>query len=340
LSIKKQRFENGIVAQFLRRRVPIHFGGMSDPFQPAERRWRVTQAALKILAEYNYPTVISTRGEMVAEPEYLALLRDVGRVVVQFSFSTTRDDVAARIEPYATRPSVLLRVMEKLNHASIHTTCRWQPYIPGISEAPEEFVSVLVRTGTRHISMEHLKLPVERRPATLRVLNHAAGTDFWEAYRRSGAYRDGRELVLPCERKAAIVREARTIVHRFGLSFGAADNEFQHLSDFDCCCSGVDQFEGFHNWFRHQIGYAIKKSKGRNIRYKSIEHEWCPTGAINRYLNSKSRLVDSAATIKDLIRERWNDVKHPTGPAAFYGVRPTDRRDPSGMVVYERELES
>jgi DNA repair photolyase len=35
LSIKKQRFENGIVAQFLRRRVPIHFGGMSDPFQRA-----------------------------------------------------------------------------------------------------------------------------------------------------------------------------------------------------------------------------------------------------------------------------------------------------------------
>ena len=59
----------GILAQFLRRRVPVHFGGMSDPFQPAEQRHRVTRSALEILGRFQYPTVISTRSVMIADAE-------------------------------------------------------------------------------------------------------------------------------------------------------------------------------------------------------------------------------------------------------------------------------
>ena len=77
----------GILAQFLRRRVPVHFGGMSDPFQPAEQRHRVTRSALEILGRFQYPTVISTRSVMIADAEYLPLLRDFP-CVVQFSFSS------------------------------------------------------------------------------------------------------------------------------------------------------------------------------------------------------------------------------------------------------------
>jgi DNA repair photolyase len=39
----------GVIAEFLRRRTPIHFGGMSDPFQPAELKHRVTASALRSL---------------------------------------------------------------------------------------------------------------------------------------------------------------------------------------------------------------------------------------------------------------------------------------------------
>src|ERR1043165_791292 len=60
-AIDLHRFPTGVVAQCLRRRMPIHFGGMSDGFQPAEKKHEVTKATLKILARYHYPTVISTR---------------------------------------------------------------------------------------------------------------------------------------------------------------------------------------------------------------------------------------------------------------------------------------
>src|ERR1019366_9387640 len=51
----------GTIGQFLRHRVPIHFGGMSDPFQPIESRVGVTRRFLETLRDFSYPTVISTR---------------------------------------------------------------------------------------------------------------------------------------------------------------------------------------------------------------------------------------------------------------------------------------
>src|SRR5271165_6733484 len=48
--------EAGIVGQFLKKRVPVHLGGMSDPFQPAETRFRVTQTTLRVLSRFEYPT--------------------------------------------------------------------------------------------------------------------------------------------------------------------------------------------------------------------------------------------------------------------------------------------
>ena len=49
--------------------IPIHWGGMSDPFQPVEREHRLSHDALKVFAETQYPFVVSTKGILLAEPE-------------------------------------------------------------------------------------------------------------------------------------------------------------------------------------------------------------------------------------------------------------------------------
>src|SRR5579859_321781 len=190
-SIELERFPEGVVAQCLRRRMPIHLGGMSDGFQPAERKFRVTESTLSVLARYGYPTVISTRGSMIAEPNYLALLKLIGPVVVQYSFSTTRDSTALKVEPFATSPSVLLRTMETLSSQGITVTCRWQPYIPGVSEEPAEFVPRVLSAGARHLALEHLKLAVEQ--------NHPPASSCRAPQARTYLLRKGNE---ECERMA------------------------------------------------------------------------------------------------------------------------------------------
>lgn len=327
--------KGGVVAQFLQHRTPLHFGGMSDPFQPAEAKYKVTLQALHTLVHHRYPTVLSTRSCLIATSPYLAIMRDFESVVVQFSFSTTSDEIAQRVEPHASKPSDLLRTMEVLRRMGIAVAARWQPYILGTSEGPLEFVSRVAGTGCQHLAFEHLKLPVERRNPLWQTLSAGASGDLLRIYQDAGAIRDGRELVLPTsEEKLSRILEVRRLAHAAGLTFGAADNEFQYLSDGDCCCSGVDFFPGFDNWFKHQIAVAVKRSKGSDIRYTSIKHEWLPSGSVDRHLNSHSRLsnrTDLQGTIDQHILSRWNSMR--TGPSMFFGVRPGNSA-PDGNVIY------
>jgi DNA repair photolyase len=328
---------SGIVAQFLKRRVPVHFGGMSDPFQPAELRHRITESFLRTLVKYEYPTVLSTRSKLVATEPYVQLLRRLRYVVVQFSFCSTRDNVAKEFEPYSSSPSDLLKTMSTLANHGIKVTCRWQPYIPAISEPAEEFASRVSSTGCRHVALEHLKIPIERNHPLWVELIEAAGRDFHSEYKAMNAPRDGREFILPPHAKvSAIVGTARAVRSR-RMTFGAADNEFQYMSDTGCCCSGVDQFPGFENWFKHQIGFAIRKCIGRRITFDSLSREWAPNGSIDRYLNSHSRISkreEFSGSVREHLRVRWNNPAAPGSPASFYGVVGTAQTTSSGNKVY------
>lgn len=110
---------DGFVRQFLRHRVPVHFGGMSDPFQPAESRYRVTESFLRVLAKNQYPVVISTRSTLVAKEPYLSLLKENQRTVVQISFCSTRGRVARKFEPNSSSPNQLLKAMSDLSKNGI-----------------------------------------------------------------------------------------------------------------------------------------------------------------------------------------------------------------------------
>ena len=333
----------GFIGQFVKHRVPVLFGGMSDPFQPAEVKHRVSARMLDIFRTHEYPVVISTKSNLVSDPAYLSLLQELRFLVVQFSFSTTRDDVAALLEPNCYPPSQLLHAMERLSKAGVTVTCRWQPYIPGVSEAPNEFVRRLASTGCKHIAFEHLKTPVERYDHLWLTLVSRTGIDFNQHYKALGAKRDGREFVLPPKAKRATILEVRRLTHKYKMTFGAADNDFQYLSDGNCCCSGVDLFPGFQNWFKHQIAYAVKKAPTSEIKYGLISDEWCPEGSVDRYLNSRSRLSarsSSEGSIREHILQRWNDPKSPHSPAAFYGVVPTNRRTESGNLIYMRSIDT
>ena len=159
---------------------------MSDPFQHAERTHGVTRHFLQLLLDYQYPTVISTRSTMVATSPYLELLGDMKSVVVQFSFTSIVDKTSQALERHTPKPAELLRTMERLANLGIVVTCRWQPYVPGLSESPRKFVREVVAAGACHIAIEHLKLPVERNHFLWSDLA-AAPPSLWNDYRKAGA---------------------------------------------------------------------------------------------------------------------------------------------------------
>ena len=64
--------------------IPLHWGGMSDPFQPIELKQRKSLEALRLFAVSQYPFVVSTKNKLIATDEYLELIKQCN-CVVQFS---------------------------------------------------------------------------------------------------------------------------------------------------------------------------------------------------------------------------------------------------------------
>ncbi len=54
--------------------IPLHIGGMSDPLQPIEQTLRATMPVLEVLHKYQYPYVISTKGRLLTDPNYIDVI--------------------------------------------------------------------------------------------------------------------------------------------------------------------------------------------------------------------------------------------------------------------------
>lgn len=319
-----------VIDELLAARVPLHFGGMSDPFMTKERTSRVTFQYLKILQKHRYPTVISTKSDLCGEDPYIGLLRD-GKFIVQVSLSTLDDDVGQRLDLGAPSPSERIRVIEKLAAAGVPTMCRIQPLIPTRETDAFDVVEAVLRAGAKHVSVEHLKLPIESRAQMVNRMSAVIGVDLRKQYFSAGAQRIGREWVLPVGHRLPLILELRAQTWKQGATFGAADCDLLPLSDGDSCCSGID-LHGMQSPYRFTFTQAIKKARRGKVEFASIKQEWRPTGSIGQFVNSNSRIA--RAPVEEYIREAWNGRPNSLSPASFHGISESGTFDDSGLNIY------
>jgi DNA repair photolyase len=170
------------VAEVLRRelarpsweRETIVIGAATDPYQPAEGRYRLTRACLEALAEAHNPFGIITRGPMIVRDiDVLVQAACRADVSVTFSIPTLDEDVWRKTEPSTAHPRQRLKAVKKLVDAGIKTGVGMAPILPGISDRPEQLREVVkaareagatgvwtnilfLRPGTREHFIEHL----------------------------------------------------------------------------------------------------------------------------------------------------------------------------------------
>ncbi len=318
--------------ELLAARIPIHFGGMSDPFSPIELKKRTTLELLEILNDYKYPTIISTKSTLICSNEYIHILRGTN-FVVQMSITCADDDLAAKFDVGAPSTSERLEVVTQLSRLGIKTAIRHQPLIPTLESGSKELVYRAFQAGARHISVEYLKLPIEEKWGHRQSLSAAAKIDLSEFYASHGAVRVGREWVLPVEYRLPTILGLRNLGHSLGLSFGAADNDLLHLSDGKACCSGADLF-GLGTGFEFNFLSAVRGGlTNGEITFGKIQRAWRPKRSIGQFLNSHSRT--SGATVDSFIRARWNGVSNGPSPLTFYGVSDSGLLDEDGFKKYQ-----
>jgi DNA repair photolyase len=115
--------------EVLEKRIPLRLGSMSDSFMWMDRKYKITQELLKILNFYDYPHVIFTRSDLVAEDEYLALLRK-DLVSIQFSMCGGNEAITRKVEPGAPSVERRLEALKKLAENGYWTTVRLNPFFP------------------------------------------------------------------------------------------------------------------------------------------------------------------------------------------------------------------
>jgi DNA repair photolyase len=122
----------------------IAIGAATDPYQPAEGRYRLTRACLGVLAEAGNPFSIITRGPMIVRD--VDVLQEAARradVSVTFSVPTLDEDVWRKTEPGTANPRQRLRALKQLVAAGIRANVGMAPLLPGISDAPEQIEEVV-----------------------------------------------------------------------------------------------------------------------------------------------------------------------------------------------------
>ncbi len=312
-----QKYDSGVINSCLVKRVPIHFGSVSDPFQPIERKLRISHSMLKILADYSYPTIISTKSTLICEDDYLDLLKNIP-VSIQISFSTFDNDLARKLEPNVPSPDERLQCLNYLAENGFYTVARLQPYLVNHSGDLERIVRTLYENKVKHLVVEHLRIPTNSTLQSRDVLWKNIGENYLRLYREIGIKKTRINFELLTEYKLQNTLNFKNLCHSFGITFGSGDNDLHHLSDSYCCC-GIPNVEGFENFYKGHLGYiAYKAIREGKIDVSSLCNCWQPTGSIREFINSDCRL--SANTkIYDYLFDRVSNNKRSNSLDSFYG---------------------
>ena len=139
----------------------IAFSGVTDPYQPAERRLRITRGCLEALAEFRNPVAVITKSRLVTrDADLLGALARHGAAAVNVSVTTLDPALQRAMEPRAAAPEQRLAAIAALSAAGIPTGVMVAPIIPGLTdhEIPR-ILEAAAGAGARFAGHIVLRLP-------------------------------------------------------------------------------------------------------------------------------------------------------------------------------------
>ena len=126
------------------RRQTVVIGAATDPYQPAEGRYKLTRQCLSALRDFSNPASMITRGPMIVRDiDVLSELARRANLHITFSIPTIDEDIWRRTEPGTAHPRQRLRAIEKLVAAGIDVGVGMAPILPGLTDRPEGIEAVV-----------------------------------------------------------------------------------------------------------------------------------------------------------------------------------------------------
>lgn len=139
----------------------LALSGVTDPYQPVERRLGLTRRCLEVLAECWNPVQIVTKNHLVTrDADLLAELARHRAAAVAISLTTLDPELRAVLEPRTSPPAARLAAMRLLAAAGVPVSVLVAPVIPGLNDAEiPHLLAAAAGAGARTAAMQMLRLP-------------------------------------------------------------------------------------------------------------------------------------------------------------------------------------
>jgi DNA repair photolyase len=216
------------------RRETVAIGAATDPYQPAEGRYRLTRACLSVLGESATPFSLITRSPLIVRDiDVLQVASRAADASVTFSIPTLDRGIWRRTEVATAPPAQRLRALTRLVEAGVHAGVGMAPILPGLTDDPAG-VAAVVRAardaGARFLWSNVLNL----RPGTREHFLDALAREWpqlvphYEALYAGRAYMPRSEgerigtMIRDLARRAGVGQEHRRIVRADPSAAGAA----------------------------------------------------------------------------------------------------------------------
>ncbi len=172
----------------------VALSGVTDCYQPIERRLQLTRRCLEVLAEFRNPAAIVTKNHLVTrDRDVLAELARFEAVTVLISVTSLDSALAAKLEPRASLPAHRLDAIRRLAEAGIPVGVLVAPVIPALTD--HEMPGILeaaYAAGARQAGYVVLRLPLGVGPLFEQWLQAHFPDRMEKVLNRVRALRDGR----------------------------------------------------------------------------------------------------------------------------------------------------
>ena len=141
----------------------IAMGTNTDPYQPIEKKMRITRSILEVLSAFGHPVGIVTKSPLVLRDlDIIGPMAKRGLAKVALSVTTLDRKLARTMEPRAGTPSRRLQAIKALSEAGVPTGVMFAPVIPALNDEELEAVLKAARdVGARSAGYVLLRLPLE-----------------------------------------------------------------------------------------------------------------------------------------------------------------------------------
>jgi DNA repair photolyase len=135
--------------------------GVTDPYQPIERKLRITRGCLEVLAKFRNPVAIITKNRLVMRD--IDILRDLAAcnaVAVNISVTSLVPDLQRVLEPRTSSPEARMDAIRQLRRSGIPTGVMVAPIIPGLTdhEVPK-ILDACAKAGAQFAGYTIIRLP-------------------------------------------------------------------------------------------------------------------------------------------------------------------------------------